>query len=82
MWQWQEAEGAFPATSPEKTLSWHLFRLANGGFPAETAGTGGGKSRVPNFPFETLPSPVIDDIKEVEVLDDIGGERVKQSLEF
>lgn len=58
----------FPATSPEIPPSWHLFRPASGGFPADTAGTAGGgnSAKGPTFPFETLPSPVTDDTKDAD----------------
>lgn len=46
----------------------------------ETAGAAASSSDDPCFPFETLPSPVIDDMND-ELADEIGGEMLKLSLE-
>lgn len=57
-----------PETSSECSWSWHLFLIGiedSGGFPAETVGAAAMNMDDPNFPFETLPSPVIaDDMKD------------------
>lgn len=84
--QWQPPpEDDFRAKSPEKAESWHLFRWVDesGGFPAEIAGgaTGGRPIFDPCLPFETLPSPVMDDINDD--VDDVGGDTLlKESLGF
>lgn len=49
--------------------------------PAEKAGAGGTAAEEKTFPLETLPSPVVtEDINDDVV--DIGGDKVKQSLEL
>ena len=83
--QWQRPpEAAYlpPATS-EWAWPWHFFleEDESGGLPAEAAGATRGRRDEPCLPFETLPSPVIDERKE-ELADESGAEMLKLSLEY
>jgi hypothetical protein len=81
-WHLPEPE-VLPDTSSDWSCSRHLF-AESGGLPAENAGADGARNigGDPPFPFDTLPSPVIDDTKvEDEFPDvDIAADKVNPSL--